>query len=87
MAALGAVTLPERGEDQGASAFSADHGAEARREYILAELRCAAARARLAALDIDAVGQALRARIIDPDQAAALLWETDTVHYLGMEAQ
>ena len=41
-----------------------------RREYLLAELRVAALRARLWQADIDAVGLALKAGLISPDQAA-----------------
>ena len=40
-----------------------------RREYLLAELRAAALRARLWQADIDAVGLALKAGLISPDQA------------------
>lgn len=81
------MTVDVRPQDAKAVAIECPDLEEARREYVLAELRCAAARARLAALDIDAVGKALLARIVSPDQAAALLWGADAVHYLGMEAQ
>ena len=40
-----------------------------RREYLFAELRAAALRARLWQADIDAVGLALKAGLISPDQA------------------
>ena len=40
-----------------------------KREYLLAELRAAALRARLWQADIDAVGLALKAGLISPDQA------------------
>jgi hypothetical protein len=42
-------------------------------EYLLAELRCAALRARLWQADIEAVGVALRGGLISPEQAVALL--------------
>lgn len=38
-------------------------------DYLLAELRCASLRARLLEADIDAVGQALKGRLITPEQA------------------
>ncbi len=40
-----------------------------KREYLLAELRAAALRARLWQADIDAVGLALKANLISFDQA------------------
>ena len=39
------------------------------REYLLAEIRCAAIRAKLMANDLTAIGIALRAGLIDPDNA------------------
>jgi hypothetical protein len=38
-------------------------------DYLLAELRCASLRARLWQADIEAVGMALKAGLIDPEQA------------------
>jgi hypothetical protein len=38
-----------------------------RRDYLLAELRCASLRARLQQADIDAVGKALGAGLIEPE--------------------
>jgi hypothetical protein len=52
-----------------------------RQDYILAELRCAHARLRLAMLDVEAVGLALNARLITAEQAVAMLWDSDAVHY------
>jgi hypothetical protein len=40
-----------------------------RRDYLLAELRCASLRARLWQADIDAVGLALKAGLIEPEGA------------------
>jgi hypothetical protein len=59
--------------------------ADGRREYILAEFRCALTKARLAQRDIEAVGLALKQRIITPEQAAALFWDSDAVRFLGLE--
>jgi hypothetical protein len=53
-----------------------------RAEYLLAELRCAALRARLAACDIDAIGIALRAGIVDPDVAFEWLHECNALSYV-----
>ena len=41
--------------------------------FLLAELRCAALRARLTACEIDAIGGALRGGLIDPETAVAWL--------------
>ena len=55
------MTIDVRASDLKAAAveYPSPDDEEAWREYILSELRCAAAHARLAALDIDAVRQAL----------------------------
>ena len=51
------------------------------RAYVLSELRCAALRARLAAVEIDTIGVALNARMIEPEDA--LEWLADAgVEYL-----
>jgi hypothetical protein len=42
-------------------------------EYLLAELRCASLRARLQQADIEAVGIALKAGWISPEQAVEAL--------------
>jgi hypothetical protein len=54
-----------------------------RRDYLLAELRCAAIRARLWQADIEAVGMALRVGLIEPEQALELLHECDALHLVG----
>jgi len=46
---------------------------DALRRTLLAELRCASVRAKLAQLDIDAVGVALSSGLIDVEQAIRLL--------------
>ena len=46
---------------------------ESRLPYLLAELRCAAIRARLWQSDIEAVGLALKAGLVEPEQALELL--------------
>jgi hypothetical protein len=53
-----------------------------RTEYVLAELRCAALRARLAACDIDTIGIALRGGAIDADIAIELLVDCGALSYL-----
>jgi hypothetical protein len=47
------------------------------RDYLLAELRCASLRARLQVRDIDAVGLALKAEWITPEQAVEALADCD----------
>ena len=58
---------------------------EARRDYVLAEFRCALIKAKLAQLDIEAVAVALKYRIISPEQAVALFWDSEAIHFLGLE--
>jgi hypothetical protein len=50
-----------------------------RHEYLLAELRCAAMRARLWQSDIEAVGMALKAGLIEPEQVLELLADCDAL--------
>jgi hypothetical protein len=54
----------------------------AQRNYLLAELRCAALRARLAACDIDSIGIALRAGWIDDDAAIEWLHDCAVLDYV-----
>jgi len=49
-------------------------------DYLLAELRCAGLRARIWQADIEAVGLALKAGLIAPEQALGLLAECDCLH-------
>ena len=55
------------------------------REYVLCEFRCALVRAKLAQLDIEAAAVALKHNIVSPEQAVAMLWDTEAGHYLGMD--
>jgi len=59
------------------------HLAASRTEYLLAELRCAAVRARLWVNEIDAIGAALRAGWIDPDEAIAAIADSGCLHLLA----
>jgi hypothetical protein len=54
-----------------------------RRDYLLAELRCASLRARLQVHDIDAVGMALKAGLVEPEQALELLHECDCLQFIS----
>jgi hypothetical protein len=56
-------------------------------EYLLAELRAAALRARLWQADIDAVGLALKAGLISPDQAVEHLSECGLLRLLGLREE
>jgi len=51
--------------------------------YVLAECRCAARRAKLAADDLVAIGLALKGGLIDPYQAIMHIEETDAFRFLG----
>jgi hypothetical protein len=53
--------------------------------YLLAELKCAALRARIQQADIEAVAVALEGGIITSDQALALLDDCDVLHLVGTE--
>jgi hypothetical protein len=55
------------------------------REYVLAELRCAVLRARLAALDIECAGIALRSEMIDAETALAWLRDAGALGYVAPE--
>ena len=51
--------------------------------YLLAEIRCAARRAKLAADDLVAIGLALKGGLISPYQALMHIEETDAFRFLG----
>lgn len=51
-------------------------------EYLLAHLRAARARARLAALEIDSIGVALKSNLIGTDEALAWLADVDALRFL-----
>jgi hypothetical protein len=55
-----------------------------RRDYLMAELRCASLRARLLQADIDAVGMALKAGLVEPEQALELLQDCDCLALIGI---
>ena len=56
-----------------------------RRDYLMAELRCASLRARLWQADIEAVGMALKAGLVDPEQALELLADCDCLQFVSPE--
>jgi hypothetical protein len=58
-----------------------------KREYLLAELRPAALRARLWQADIDAVGLALKAGLISPDQAVEHLSDCGLLRLLAVREE
>ena len=53
-----------------------------RRDYLMAELRCASLRPRLRQADIDAVGMALKAGLVEPEQALELLTDCDCLQLI-----
>lgn len=61
-------------------------GQRDRREYLLAELRCAILRARLAALDLETIGLALRHGMIDPDTAVCWVHDAGALAYVAPSA-
>ena len=58
-----------------------------RRDYLLAELRCASLRARLQQADIDSVGMALGAGLIEPEQALELLADCELLQLVGIREE
>jgi len=60
-------------------------GSMMRRDYLIAELRCASLRARLWQANIDAVGMALKAGLVEPEQALELLRECDCLQLASVE--
>jgi hypothetical protein len=53
------------------------------RDYLIAELRCAALRTRILQADIEAIGIALKGRLVTPDQALELLHDVDALRLVG----
>jgi hypothetical protein len=53
-----------------------------RRDYLLAELRCASLRAQLALADIEAIRLALEGGLIPPEQAVELLADCDLFRFI-----
>jgi hypothetical protein len=60
---------------------------EPHRDYLLAELRCALARAKLAALDIECIGIAVKNNIVSPEQAVALRMDADCFGFIGPQSE
>jgi hypothetical protein len=58
-----------------------------KREYLLAELRAAALRGRLWQADIDAIGLALKAGLISPDQAVEHLSDCGLLRLVGLREE
>jgi hypothetical protein len=54
-----------------------------RADYLLAELRCAALRARLWQADIEAVGIALKGGLISPEEALENLHDCGALHLVS----
>lgn len=53
------------------------------RDFMLAELRCAALRSRLVAAEIDSIGVALRGNFITEDDAIAWLDDCGALQFLS----
>jgi hypothetical protein len=58
-----------------------------RKEYVLAEFRCAIVKARLALLDLEAAALALKAGLVSPEQAVAMFWDSQAVQFLGLDLE
>jgi hypothetical protein len=55
-------------------------------EYLLAEIRCAALRAKILEAEINVIGLALEKQIITADQAIVLLHGVDLLRFIGQRA-
>lgn len=64
--------------------MSAPHPDAGRRRYILCEFRCALVKAKLAQLDIEAAAMALEHNIVTPEQAVAMVWDSEAIQFLGL---
>ena len=64
--------------------MSDPHPDAGRRRYILCEFRCALVKAKLAQLDIEAAAMALEHNIVTPEQAVAMVWESEAIQFLGL---
>lgn len=56
-----------------------------KREYVLAELRCAWIKARLAQIEIETAAVAFKHNIVTSEEAAAMLSDSDVVRFVGIE--
>jgi hypothetical protein len=56
-------------------------------EYLLSELRCASLRVRLLQSNVDAVGLALKAGLISPDEAVAHLANCGVLPLVGLREE
>lgn len=56
-----------------------------RRHYVLAELRCASLRAQLARLDIETAAIALAGDVVTPDQAIAMIEDTEAAWFVTLQ--
>jgi hypothetical protein len=70
---------------KGRTQVNIDPGGKGRNEFLLAELRCAALRARLWQIDIDSIGIALRGSLVTPEQAIEMLADRDLLDLVGTE--
>jgi hypothetical protein len=53
-----------------------------RRQYLLAEMRCASLRLHLLQADVDAIALALKGGVVTPEQAIDLLHDVDAFAYI-----
>jgi len=60
-------------------------GCDGRREYVLAEFRCALVRAKLAQLEIETIAIALKGSFVTAEEAVAMFWDSEPIAFLGLE--
>lgn len=56
-----------------------------KREYVLAELRCALIKARLAQVEIETAAVAFKHNLVTSEGVAAMLSDSDVVRFIGIE--
>lgn len=54
-------------------------------EYVLAELRCAWIKARLAQIEIETAAVAFKRNMVTSEEAAAMLSDSEVVRFIGIE--
>ena len=59
--------------------------ADSRRDYVLAEFRCALVKAKLAQLEIETIAIALKGNLVSPEQAMVMFCDSEPIAFLGIE--
>ena len=66
-----------------ASTCKVEHSNEAKREFLMASVRCARARVQMLALGIDEVGVALKFKMVAPEVAVGWMQDIGALQFLN----